>query len=33
MIKIIGITGSLRNGSFNTALLRVATGFRVNLAN
>jgi chromate reductase len=26
MIKIIGITGSLRSGSFNTALLRVATG-------
>jgi NAD(P)H-dependent FMN reductase len=26
MIKIIGITGSLRNGSFNTALLRAATG-------
>ena len=26
MIKIIGITGSLRSGSFNTALLRVAAG-------
>ena len=26
MIKIIGITGSLRSGSFNTALLRVAVG-------
>ncbi|MEP6606703.1 MAG: NADPH-dependent FMN reductase [Nitrosospira sp.] len=26
MIKIIGITGSLRSNSFNTALLRVATG-------
>lgn len=26
MIKIIGITGSLRAGSFNTALLRVAKG-------
>lgn len=24
MIKIIGITGSLRSGSFNTALLRAA---------
>lgn len=27
MIKIIGITGSLRSGSFNTALLRAATAF------
>jgi chromate reductase, NAD(P)H dehydrogenase (quinone) len=26
MIKIIGITGSLRSGSFNTALLRAGTG-------
>lgn len=26
MMKIIGITGSLRSGSFNTALLRVGTG-------
>lgn len=30
MIKIIGITGSLRHGSFNTALLRVATGLMPN---
>lgn len=27
MIKIIGITGSLRSGSFNTVLLRAATAF------
>jgi NAD(P)H-dependent FMN reductase len=26
MVKIIGITGSLRSGSFNTALLRAGTG-------
>lgn len=26
MTKIIGITGSLRSGSFNTALLRTAAG-------
>jgi NAD(P)H-dependent FMN reductase len=30
MIKIIGITGSLRNGSFNTALLRAGTGLMPN---
>ena len=32
MIKIIGITGSLRAGSFNTALLRVAKGLVPNEA-
>lgn len=32
MIKIIGITGSLRNGSFNTALLHTATTLMPNEA-
>ncbi|MDV6345205.1 NADPH-dependent FMN reductase [Nitrosomonas sp. Is37] len=30
MIKIIGITGSLRSGSYNTALLRMAAGLMPN---
>jgi chromate reductase len=30
MIKIIGITGSLRSGSFNSALLRASTGLMPN---